>query len=88
MASNENDCHGLIIIRMMSGLVIDNKKEHFLIAKPTVAKLIFDGLKEFHFTQKQLAEKLGVSTACVNNFVSGKSEPNLSHNSHESTQSH
>lgn len=48
---------------MMSSLVIDNKKEHLLIAKPTVAKLIFDGLKEIHFTQKQLAEKLGVSTA-------------------------
>lgn len=63
MASSENDCHGLIIIRMMSSLVIDNKKEHLLIAKPTVAKLIFDGLKEIHFTQKQLAEKLGVSTA-------------------------
>ncbi len=63
---------------MMSDIVIDYEKEHFPIAKATVAELISDGLKENHLTQKQLAKELGVSTTRVNDFVSGKSEPSLS----------
>lgn len=62
---------------MMSDIVIDYEKEHFSIVKPSVADLIADGLKENHITQKQLAEELGISTTRVNDFVSGKSEPNL-----------
>lgn len=63
---------------MMSDIVIDYEKDHFPIAKPTVAELISDGLKENHLTQKQLAKELGVSPTRVNDFVSGKSEPSLS----------
>lgn len=64
-------------LMMMSDIVIDYEKEHFPIAKPTVAELIADGLKEARLTQKQLAAELGVSTTRVNDFVSGRSEPNL-----------
>mgnify|MGYP006330453487 CR=1 FL=1 len=64
-------------LMMMSDIVIDYEKEHFPIVKPSVADLIADGLKENHITQKQLAEELGISTTRVNDFVSGKSEPNL-----------
>ena len=64
-------------LMMMSDIVIDYESEHFPIAKPSVAELIADGLKENHITQKQLAEELGISTTRVNDFVSGKSEPNL-----------
>lgn len=62
---------------MMSDIVIDYEQEHFPIEKPSVAELISDGLKDSKITQKQLAEELGVSTTRVNDFVSGKSEPNL-----------
>ena len=64
-------------LTMMSDIVIDYEKEHFPIVKPSVADLIADGLEENHVTQKQLAEELGISTTRVNDFVSGKSEPNL-----------
>lgn len=64
-------------LMMMSDIVIDYEKEHFPIAKPTVAELIADGLKEARLTQKQLAAELGISTTRVNDFVSGRSEPNL-----------
>lgn len=64
-------------LKMMSDIVIDYEKEHFPIEKPTVAELISDGLKANHITQKQLATELGVSATRVNDFVSGKSEPNL-----------
>ena len=66
-----------IELMMMSDIVIDYESEHFPIAKPSVAELIADGLKENHVTQKQLAEELGISTTRVNDFVSGKSEQNL-----------
>ena len=66
-----------IELMMMSDIVIDYESEHFPIAKPSVAELIADGLKENHVTQKQLAEEQGISTTRVNDFVSGKSEPNL-----------
>ncbi len=62
---------------MMSDIVIDYEKEHFPIEKPTVAELIANGLKESNITQKQLAMELGISTTCVSDFVSGKSEPSL-----------
>ena len=59
-------------LMMMSDIVIDYESEHFPIAKPSVAELIADGLKENHITQKQLAEELGISTTRANDFVSGK----------------
>ena len=57
-----------IELMMMSDIVIDYESEHFPIAKPSVAELIADGLKENHVTQKQLAEELGISTTRVNDF--------------------
>ena len=64
-------------LMMMSDIVIEYEKEHFPIEKPTVAELIADGLRENKMTQKQLAKELGLSTTRINDFVSGKSEPNL-----------
>ncbi|MBQ0061531.1 MAG: helix-turn-helix domain-containing protein [Bacteroidaceae bacterium] len=64
-------------LKMMSDIVIEYEKEHFPIEKPTVAQLIAAGLQEQKLTQKELALELGVSTTRVNDFVSGKSEPNL-----------
>ena len=64
-------------LKLMADIVADYEKEHYPIEKPTVAELIFDGLKDNNLTQKQLAYALGVSTTRVNDFVTGKSEPNL-----------
>jgi len=64
-------------LMMMSDIVIDYEEEHFPIEKPKVSELIAEGLRESGLSQKQLASELGVSTTRVNDFVSGRSEPNL-----------
>lgn len=64
-------------LSMMSDIIIEYEDVHYPIAKPTVAELIKDGLKEMKLTQKQLASKLGVSPTRVNDFTTGKAEPSL-----------
>ena len=62
----------------MSDIVEEYEKIHYPIGKPTPAELIASGLSEKRMTQKELAKELGVSPSRVNDFVKGKSEPNLS----------
>ena len=62
---------------MMSDIVIDYEKEHYPIAKPSVAELIELSLEEKEMTQKQLAILVGVSPSRINDYVSGRSEPTL-----------
>lgn len=64
-------------LAMMSDVVIDYEKEHFPIAKPTVAQLIQLSLEEKQMTQKQLATEIGVSTSRISDYVSGRAEPTL-----------
>ena len=64
-------------LTMMSDVVIDYEKEHFPIAKPTVAQLIQFSLEEKQMTQKQLAAEIGVSTSRISDYVSGRAEPTL-----------
>ncbi|MDO5322034.1 MAG: helix-turn-helix transcriptional regulator [Bacteroidia bacterium] len=64
-------------LSVLSDIVIEYEKEYFPIEKPTVGELIADGLVEKSMTQKDLAERLGVSPSRVSDFVSGKSEPSL-----------
>jgi HTH-type transcriptional regulator/antitoxin HigA len=64
-------------LTMMSDVVIDYEKEHFPIGKPTVAQLIQLSLDENNMSQKQLAEKIGVSPSRINDYVSGRAEPTL-----------
>lgn len=64
-------------LAMMSDVVIDYEKEHFPIAKPTVAQLIQLSLEEKQMTQKQLAAEIGVSTSRISDYVSGRAEPTL-----------
>ena len=66
-----------IELTMMSGIVIDYEKEHYPIAKPSVAELIELSLEEKEMTQKQLAILIGVSPSRINDYVSGRSEPTL-----------
>jgi len=71
-----NDRH-VIELTMMSDAVIDYEKEHFPIAKPTVAQLIQLSLEEKQMTQKQLAAEIGLSTSRISDYVSGRAEPTL-----------
>ena len=64
-------------LSVLSDIVIEYEKEYFPIEKPTVGELIADGLVEKSMSQKDLAERLGVSPSRVSDFVSGKSEPSL-----------
>lgn len=64
-------------LTMMSDIVIDYEKEHYPIAKPTVAQLIQLSLCEKNMSQKQLAKEIGVSPSRISDYVSGKAEPTL-----------
>ena len=66
-----------IELTMMSDLVIGYEKEHFPIAKPTVAQLVQLSLEEKKMTQKQLAMEIGVSPSRINDYISGRAEPTL-----------
>lgn len=47
------------------------------IAKPTIGELISLSIEEKGMTQKQLAEKLGISPSRVSDYISGRAEPTL-----------
>lgn len=64
-------------LTMMSDIVIAYEKEHFPIEKPSVGELIELSLEEKGMTQRQLANEIGVSPSCVNDYVTGRSEPTL-----------
>ena len=64
-------------LTLMSDIVIDYEKEHFPIAKPSVAELIELSLEEEGMTQKQLAQQIGVSPSRINDYVTGRAEPTL-----------
>ena len=66
-----------IELTMMSDIVIEYEKEHYPIAKPSVADLIELSLEEMQMTQKQLAKEVGVSPSRISDYVSGRSEPTL-----------
>ncbi|MBQ0118558.1 MAG: helix-turn-helix transcriptional regulator [Bacteroidales bacterium] len=74
--SNPNDPN-VIELGLMSDIIIEYEKEHYPIDKPTVAELISNALEEQGMTQKQLASILNISPSRVNDFVIGRSEPNL-----------
>ena len=64
-------------LTVMSDIVIAYEKEHYPIEKPTVADLIELSLEEKGMSQKQLAGEIGISPSCVNDYISGRSEPTL-----------
>ena len=66
-----------IELTMMSDVVIEYEKEHYPIAKPTVAQLIQLSLEEKNMSQKQLAEEIGVSQSRISDYISGRAEPTL-----------
>jgi len=66
-----------IELTVMSDIVIAYEKEHFPIGKPSVSEVLELSLEEMGMTQKQLANKIGISPSRVNDYISGRSEPSL-----------
>lgn len=64
-------------LTLVSDIVIEYEKEHYPIAKPTVAELIQLYLEEKDITQKQLAQTIGISPSRINDFIAGRAEPTL-----------
>ena len=63
--------------KSLSDIVIAYEKDNFPIGKPSVSSLIQLYLEEMGITQKQLASEIGVSPSRINDYISGRSEPNL-----------
>ena len=66
-----------IELAIMSDCVIAYEKEHFPMGKPTVSQLIQLSLEEQGMTQRELAQKIGVSPTRINDYVTGRAEPTL-----------
>ncbi len=64
-------------LSILSDVVIEYEKKNFPIEKPTVGELIRDSLKESNLSQKDLANKIGVSPSRISDYISGRAEPNL-----------
>lgn len=64
-------------LSVVSDIVMAYEKEHYPIGKPSVSELIGLYLQEKGMTQKQLAQKIGVSPSRINDYISGRSEPSL-----------
>ena len=64
-------------LSVVSDVVIEYEKKNFPIEKPTVSKIIQLYLEELGITQKQLANDIGVSPSRINDYINGRSEPNL-----------
>lgn len=66
-----------IELSVMSDVVIAYEKEHYPIGKPSIGGLIDLSLEEKKMTQRQLANKIGVSPSRISDYISGRSEPTL-----------
>ena len=64
-------------LSVMSDIVIEYEKKNFPIEKPSVSQLIKLYLEEMGITQKQLANEIRVSPSRINDYIAGRSEPNL-----------
>ena len=67
-----------IELEILSNLVADYSDEHFAIGDPDLASVIREHMHELNLSQKELAQKLGVSPSRVSEYLNGKSEPTLS----------
>lgn len=67
-----------IELDILSNLVADYSDEHFAIGDPDLASVIREHMHQQNLSQKELAEKLGVSPSRVSEYLNGKAEPTLS----------
>lgn len=70
--------HNLTVeLEMMSDLVEEYEKEHYVLTPPTVAQLLRCRMDEQNLTQNAVAKKLGISPSRVSEYMKGKAEPTL-----------
>lgn len=66
-----------IELSLLSSLVADYSDEHFDIGEPDLPSVLKMRMAEMDLSQKELAEKIGVSPARISEYVNGKAEPTL-----------
>lgn len=66
-----------IELALMSDIVIEYEKEHFPIAKPSIADIIDLSLNDKGMSKKDFAKEIGVSASRVSDYLTGRSEPTL-----------
>ena len=64
-------------LKIMSDIVIDYETEHFPVKSPSLADVIKMRLEEENLSQRAFAEKIGVSSSRVSEYLTGKCEPTL-----------
>lgn len=64
-------------LSIMTAFVEQYEAEHCKIEKLTLAEVIKQGLRAKGMTQKELAERVGLSTTRISDFTNGRSEPTL-----------
>ena len=64
-------------LKIMSDIVLEFETAHFPVKNPSLADVIKMCLKEENLTQRAFAEKIGVSSSRVSEYLTGKSEPTL-----------
>lgn len=64
-------------LKLMSDIVIEYEEKHFPVKSVPLATIMKEKMKEKHLTQKDLAERLAVSTSRVNDYLQGRCEPTL-----------
>lgn len=67
----------VVELTMVSDVVCEYEKVHYPIAKPTIGELISLSLEERKMTQKELAQRIGISPSRVNDYINGRAEPTL-----------
>ena len=66
-----------IELEILSNLVADYSDAHFAIDIPDLASVMREHMFELGLTQKELAQKLGVSPSRVSEYLNGKKDPTL-----------
>lgn len=64
-------------LKIMSDIVIEYETEHFPVKNPSLPEVIKMRLEEENLSQRTFAEKIGVSSSRVSEYLTGKSEPTL-----------
>lgn len=66
-----------IELEILSNLVADYSDEHFAIGDPDLAAVIREHMFDQGLSQKDLAQKLGVSPSRISEYLNGKKDPTL-----------
>lgn len=71
------DDKNMIEFDMVSDIIERYENNNYPSYQPTLGEIIQEALYEYGYTVKQIAQKLGVSTRKVNDYINNRSEPTL-----------